>query len=287
MFKTVSNYLSLVKFSHTIFAMPFALVGYSLAVVRDGYPFEWHKLLLVVLCMVFARSAAMAFNRYVDRDFDRSNERTAQREIPSGLVGKRSAMVFIVVSCLAFMACSFMLNWLCFWLSPVALLVILGYSFTKRFTSLCHFVLGLGLSLAPVGAYIAVTGSFSLVPILFSVVVVLWTGGFDILYALQDEGFDKSQKLHSIPVAFGQRHAMLISNVAHVVTALLVVFVGLVSGFHPVYWVGAALFIGLLYYQHRLVKPGDISKVTMAFATMNGVGSVLYGAVTIASFFLG
>jgi 4-hydroxybenzoate polyprenyltransferase len=280
---TITSFLSLIKFSHTIFAMPFALVGYSLAVFLEKNHFSWYKLLLVVLCMVFARSAAMAFNRYIDRAFDKLNTRTAQREIPAGVISARSALFFVIASSMAFITCSLLLNRLCFYLSPVALVVILGYSLTKRFTALCHFVLGLGLSLAPVGAYIAVTGHFSLVPVLFSLVVITWTGGFDILYALQDESFDKSQSLHSIPVAFGRKHALLISIGAHVVTALLVLGIGFIAPLHYIYWPGALIFISLLAYQHSLVKPDDISKVTIAFATTNGLASLVFGIFTIIS----
>ena len=184
------------------------------------------------------------------------------------------------------MACSWLLNPLCFFLSPVALIVILGYSLTKRFTSLCHFVLGLGLSLAPIGAYIAVTGHFALVPVIFSFIVLFWTGGFDILYALQDESFDKSHSLYSIPAAVGRRYAMSISNVAHVATAILVIAVGFIASFPWLYWIGAFIFITLLYYQHSLVKPNDISKVNLAFATSNGIASVIFGTITILSFVL-
>jgi len=279
-----SNYLSLIKFSHTIFAMPFALVGFSLAVLHEHRVFQWQKLLLVIGCMVFARSAAMAFNRYIDRQFDGQNERTASREIPSGKISPTAALSFIILSSLAFMTCTYFLNLTCFFLSPVALIVILGYSLTKRFTALCHFVLGLGLSLAPIGAYLAVTGSFAILPVIFSFVVLFWTGGFDILYALQDENFDKTQSLFSVPSRFGRVHAMAISNTVHIMTGLLVILAGYFGSFNVIYWIGAACFLFMLYYQHSLVKPNDISKVNLAFATTNGLASVVFGAITIASF---
>jgi 4-hydroxybenzoate polyprenyltransferase len=226
----VKNYLSLIKFSHTIFAMPFALIGFSIGLDALGLLYsegvgQWNlnttvgwvkdlngetwkgigiKFLLVLGCMVFARSAAMAFNRYLDRKFDAKNPRTAVREIPSGIVTPKNALIFTIASCLLFIACCFFINKLCFYLSPVALAVVLGYSYTKRFTPLCHLILGLGLSLAPIGAYLAVTGSFSLLPILFSLAVLFWVSGFDIIYALQDEEFDRSQQLYSIHAWFGK-----------------------------------------------------------------------------------
>ncbi|HEX6914474.1 MAG TPA: UbiA-like polyprenyltransferase, partial [Chitinophagaceae bacterium] len=204
---TFKNYLSLVKFSHTIFAMPFALIGFVLAarplffqLYADRYrEYEisgaanrdvWFTLLLVILCMVFARSAAMAFNRYLDRSFDAKNPRTAIREIPRGVISANHALLFTIACCLLFVACCYLLNTAVLALSPVALFVILFYSYTKRFTSLCHLVLGLGLSLAPIGAYLAVTAHFDLLPILFSFTVLFWVSGFDIIYSLQDEEFD-------------------------------------------------------------------------------------------------
>jgi 4-hydroxybenzoate polyprenyltransferase len=222
---SVKNYLSLIKFSHTIFAMPFALIGFTLAwnllhwsTSSDVpgwnvniYPAglsstipvsfnEWViRFLLVVLCMVFARSAAMAFNRFLDRRFDALNPRTAIREIPKGIISPRNALFFTILSCILFVATTFFINPICFFLSPVALAVVLGYSYTKRFTPLCHIILGLGLSLAPIGAYLAVTGMFAVLPVLFSFAVLFWVSGFDIIYALKDVDFDRSQKLYSIP----------------------------------------------------------------------------------------
>jgi 4-hydroxybenzoate polyprenyltransferase len=200
----LKNYLSLIKFSHTIFALPFALVGYISGSVIQGAGFDMKTLLLVILCMLFARSAAMAFNRWLDKDIDAKNPRTIIREIPAGIVKANSALIFVIISSILFILCTWFINPLCFWLSPIALMVILGYSFTKRFTSLCHIVLGLGLSLAPVGAYLAVTGSFALPPVLIGLSVLFWVAGFDIIYALQDEEFDKENKLFSIPVSFGR-----------------------------------------------------------------------------------
>lgn len=277
------NYLSLIKFSHTVFALPFALIGFCLATLYEQYTFEWHLLIKMLLCMVFARSAAMAFNRYLDRDIDAKNPRTAKREIPAGVINANNALWFIILNCALFVATCWFINTLVFYLSFVALFVILFYSYTKRFTALCHLVLGVGLSLAPIGAYLVVTGFFSWLPIIFSVIVFTWVSGFDIIYALQDEDFDRSQKLHSIPAALGIRKALGVSTLLHIVSAALVILAGLLASFTWIYWVGAAIFIGLLGYQHTLVKPNDLSKVNIAFMTTNGIGSIVFAIFTILS----
>jgi 4-hydroxybenzoate polyprenyltransferase len=283
---TVKNYLSLIKFSHTIFAMPFAMIGFFLAVQYEQKPFQLKLLLLVVLCMVFARSAAMAFNRWLDEKFDKLNPRTAQREIPAGIISSRNALVFVLLNCVLFMATTWFINTICFYLSPVALFVILFYSYTKRFTALCHLVLGVGLSLAPIGAYLAVTGYFSWLPLLFSAAVITWVSGFDIIYALQDEGFDRSQQLHSIPTALGTRGALNVSNLLHVLSALSVIAAGYLATFNWLYWVGVLVFISCLVYQHMLVKPNDLSKVNIAFMTMNGIASVVFAVLVIVSLYI-
>lgn len=250
--------------------------------VQIEWNFYTSLLLLVVLCMVFARSAAMAFNRYLDRHFDAQNPRTAIREIPAGIISANSALWFTIIMSLCFIATTWFINTICFALSPVALLVILGYSYTKRFTPLCHFVLGLGLSLAPIGAYLAVTGTFAVVPILFSLIVLFWVSGFDIIYALQDEDFDRQQGLHSVPAALGKPKALLVSRLLHVLVVLLLVTVLLYGGFGVLFAAGVGLFTGLLFYQHRLVTPTDLSKVNLAFFTTNGVASVLFAVLAIA-----
>ncbi|HEY6161210.1 MAG TPA: UbiA-like polyprenyltransferase [Bacteroidia bacterium] len=272
----VGNYLSLIKFSHTIFAMPFALIGFFTAVVLRNFSIDWKLFLYVILCMVFARSAAMAFNRFIDRRFDAANKRTVVREIPSGIITPQNALMFVIINCALFIATTYLINTICFFLSPVALLVILGYSYTKRFTALCHVVLGVGLSLAPIGAWLAVTGKFDLLPVLFSFTVLFWVSGFDIIYALQDDEFDRSQRLHSIPVALGRRGALILSTVFHLISALLVVYAGFLAQFDLWYWIGTSIFIGLLVYQHLLVKPDDLSKVNLAFMTTNGIASVIF-----------
>lgn len=307
---TLRNYLSLIKFSHTIFAMPFAMIGFFLALTTTvgeaqrnlnnsvGWTpdnalllnlqhWEWllAKFALVVLCMVFARSAAMAFNRYLDQNFDAKNPRTAIREIPSGIISPGNALRFVIISSLAFILCTLFINRICFFLSPLALFVILGYSYTKRFTPLCHLILGIGLSLAPIGAYLAVTGTFAVLPILFSLAVVFWVSGFDIIYSLQDEDFDRNEKLYSIPSTVGKRKALRISELLHSCSAFCIVGAGLYGHFNWLYWVGVLIFSGMLIYQHSVVKPNDLSRVNLAFMTANGTASVVFAIFVIADLF--
>ncbi len=322
---TVKNYFSLIKFSHTIFAMPFALIGFFLGFIwRDNnyavsvvpgwhtpiyngnaFPFSDDSLLfkifntennrswliaqyfvLVILCMVFARSAAMAFNRYLDRKFDAKNPRTAIREIPAGVISPQNALAFTIISCILFIVCTYFINRICFYLSPVALAVVLGYSYTKRFTALCHLVLGLGLSLAPIGAYLAVTGQFHWMPLLFSFAVLTWVSGFDIIYALQDVEFDRSQQLYSIPASLGKSKALRISELLHVFSATCVIVAGWLGGFGWLYWIGGVVFCGMLIYQHLLVKPNDLRRVNLAFMTANGIASVVFAIFVIADMFI-
>jgi len=281
----MNKYLSLIKFSHTIFAMPFAFIGFFLA--TKSYEFEWITLLYVVFCMVFARSAAMAFNRYIDRDIDTANPRTAEvREIPNGSIKANSALVFVIINSLLFIATTYFINLLCLALSPVALLIILGYSYTKRFTALCHLMLGLGLALAPIGAYLAVSGEFNIIPLLFSVAVLFWVSSFDIIYSLQDQEFDKEQKLHSIPVLIGKKNALNLSNLLHFLTFSVLSIAGLLGGFSLYYWIGFCIFSALLIYQHTLVKHNDLSKINLAFFTTNGIASLIFGAFVIADLLL-
>ena len=279
----LKNYLSLIKFSHTIFALPFALIGFTLAISQRDYTFTWDKLLFVLLCMIFARNAAMAFNRYIDKDVDSENPRTAEiREIPNGTIKANSALLFVIVNCILFLGSAYLLNSLCFLLSPIALLVILGYSYTKRFTALCHLVLGLGLSLSPIGAYLAVTAQFDILPLLFSCIVLFWVSGFDIIYALQDESFDKQFNLHSIPVLLGKKNALHFSRLLHLLTAAMIIFIGMNYFTNStLFWIAASLFILLLVNQHRLVKPHDLSKINLAFFTNNGIASVVFGLLII------
>ena len=272
----IGNYFSLVKFSHTVFAMPFALIGFTLAVSGTEHQFSLRLLVLVLLCMIFARNAAMGFNRLADRKFDSLNPRTDKREIPSGKISAGSAAIFVIINSLLFMVSAGLINRLTLFLAPVALLIILGYSLTKRITFLCHFILGLGLSLAPIGAYISVTGTFNIVPIIYSFIVLTWVSGFDIIYALQDEEFDKDNSLHSIPSHTGRKRALIISVIVHFITFILIVTAGFAGNGNILYWTGALIFSGLLLWQHLLVKPDDLSRVTLAFQTTNGIASILY-----------
>lgn len=281
----IKHYLSLVKFSHTIFALPFACIGFVLA-LQQGHSFSLKLFLLVLACMVTARNSAMAFNRFIDRKFDGLNPRTAVREIPSGIINPGNALFFIIINCVLFVTATWFINSLCFFLSPVALFVILFYSYTKRFTPLCHLVLGCGLALAPIGAYLAVTGEFAWLPLFFSFTVFCWVSGFDIIYALQDEAFDRENKLKSIPVLLGTKGALRFSEVLHAFSIAFVLSAGYIGHFNFLYWIGAGLFSCLVIYQHTLVKPNDLSKVNLAFFTTNGIASVLFAAFTIVSFFI-
>lgn len=272
----LSNYLSLIKFSHTVFALPFAFIGFFLAAQR--YELKWLTFILVILCMVLARSAAMAFNRYLDRDIDLKNPRTAHiREIPNGTINANSALWFVIATSIGFVATTFFINKLCFYLSPLALIVILGYSYTKRFTSWCHIVLGLGLSLSPIGAYLSLSSQFDMEPLLFSLAVLFWVAGFDIIYALQDEEFDKQHQLNSIPVLLGRNKAMLLSKVLHVISFFSLLVVGFYLTLGLFYWIGFMCFGFLLLYQHLIISEDDLSKINISFFTTNGVASLIFG----------
>lgn len=294
--KTIGNYLSLIKFSHTIFALPFALVGFVMGVffLDDGPSAQTgieilvqyakqHPLVFVYIlaCMVFARSSAMAFNRYLDREFDAKNPRTAIREIPRGVISPSSALRFTILNAILFVGAAYLINITCFLLSPIALLVTLGYSYTKRFTSLCHLVLGTGLALAPAGAFIAVTETIDPAVIMLSIAVIGWVSGFDIIYSLQDDHFDAEQGLYSIPSALGRKNALTLSRVLHVISIALIFTAGYIFGFEYLYTIGAVIFSGLLLYQQSIVKPDDLSRVNIAFMTANGIASVIFAIFAI------
>jgi 4-hydroxybenzoate polyprenyltransferase len=281
----MKNYLSLIKFSHTIFALPFAMIGFFLAVWLDGHSFTWHKFLLVVACMVFARSAAMAFNRLVDERYDRLNSRTTMREIPAGIIPATSAALFTICCAVLFILSAYFINPLCFALSPIALLVVLGYSYTKRFTHFSHFFLGLGLALAPIGAYLAVTAEFSALPVLIGASVFFWVSGFDMIYALQDESFDKEQQLYSMAVWAGRKNALIISSFVHFLSIVCLAIAGIYWNFGIWYWAGLLIFTLLLIYQHAIIKVNDISRVNMAFFTTNGVASVIFATFVLIEIF--
>src|SRR5215207_5053120 len=283
----IRKYLSLVKFSHTIFAMPFAMIGFVLGLYNEPTLSNIGiRLLLVLLCMVFARSAAMAFNRWLDKNFDALNPRTAIREIPSGLISSNRALWFVILNSGAFVICTWFINPLCFYLSFVALAVVLGYSYTKRFTPLCHLILGLGLALAPIGAYLAVTGVFHSLPILFSLAVLFWVSGFDIIYALQDVEFDQSQQLYSIPAWLGKERALHVSELLHLLSAAAVVAAGKFGDFGWLYLIGVLIFGSCLVYQHAIIKADDLRRVNLAFMTTNGIASVVFAVFVIADLFL-
>jgi len=274
----MKKYFSLVLFAHTVFAMPFAFIGFFLAISVTGQEFNWIKLLLMVLCMIFARNAAMAFNRYLDRHIDAQNPRTAIRDIPSGKISSNEALIFTIANSILFILTTLLINKLCFYLSPVALAVVLGYSYTKRFTPLCHLILGLGLALAPIGAYLVVAGEFAMLPVYFSLAVLCWVSGFDIIYALQDEEFDRENNLNSIPAWLGKEKALNVSSIFHVMAVVFVTMPYIVSDLSWFYLAGVLFFIILLIYQHQLVKPNDLSKVNRAFFTTNGIASVVFAA---------
>ncbi|MBI2967129.1 MAG: UbiA family prenyltransferase [Bacteroidetes bacterium] len=270
-------WFSLVRFSHTVFALPFAITGFFMAVYYGHQPFSIKIIILVLLCMVFARSAAMGFNRYADRNIDRANPRTSSRELPSGKLSPFAVILFVAANSLFFIACTYFINPLCFYLSPVALSLILLYSYTKRFTVLCHMILGLSLSLSPLGSYISLTGSFDhILPFCFSLIVLLWVSGFDIIYALPDEEFDRTNRIFSIPELFGRRMALVISAILHTVCSIVIILTGITGNFGYLYYTGSILFIFLLLRQHRMLSPADISKVNIAFANTNGLASILF-----------
>jgi len=275
--------MKMIKIEHSIFALPFGLLSAFLA--AGGFP-EPRVLVLVVAAMVAARSAAMAFNRYVDAEIDARNPRTAIRSIPAGRLTRTYALGFIIVSSLLFMLCAWLLNPLAFYLSPLMLVVLLGYSLTKRFTSYCHFVLGLALGLSPLGAWVAVTGAFHWIPVQIGLAVMCWVAGFDIIYACQDIDFDRKEGLSSVPARLGVALSLNLSRLLHVVMVLLISFIGIQTELGWLYWTGVGLVVLCLIYEHSLVWDGDLSKVNIAFFTMNGVVSLIFGVTTIGSVLL-
>ena len=286
----VAKYFHLVKFSHSIFALPFALIGFSLGTIDSSHPPSLRLFFLVVICMVTARNAAMGFNRYLDRDIDAQNIRTQTREIPAGVISPKQALFFIGLNCLLFVLSSYFINKICFVLSPIALILVLGYSYTKRFTALCHLVLGIGLGLAPIGAYLAVTGHFDVKPILLGITVWAWVSGFDIIYALQDEEFDKTNHLYSIPALLGKANGRKVAMLMHFIALVfLCLFIAaLWSSGHIGYIsiLAAAIFSLAIIYQHSIVKIDDLSNINLAFFTSNGVASLIFGAMICFDLFL-
>ncbi len=280
----LGTYLSFVRFSHSVFALPFALVGALLA--WRTRPFAWAQVVWIVICMVSARSAAMSFNRLVDARWDGLNPRTAMREIPRGVMSRKEGVLFVVVSSVVFLYSASRLGSICFSLSPVALAVVFWYSLAKRYTSFTQLFLGLAMAVAPVGGWIAAGGGAGLEPWLLGLAIGLWVGGFDVLYACQDIDFDRRHGLRSIPTRFGVAGAIRISRVMHVATIACMVAIGQVAGLPPLYLVGVAIVCALLIYEQSLVSDSDLSQVKRAF-DLNGYVGIIYFAATALSLYLG
>lgn len=269
----------MIKFEHTVFALPFAVM--SAFIAADGFP-SLSKLGWILVAMVGARSCAMAFNRLADAEIDSRNPRTAMRAIPAGLITKGAVWGFTIVSAGLLVFAAWRLNPLAFALSPVALAVIMGYSYTKRFTALSHFWLGLALSISPVGAWIAIQGNFAVPPIVLCLVVLLWTAGFDIIYACQDVNFDRKHGLRSIPAKLGIRWALWLSSALHVIAVLLLLSIPLLVELGLFYYIGIGIVVLIFIYEHAIVKPTDLSRVNLAFFTLNGMISLVLMALSIA-----
>jgi len=268
----------MIKFSHSIFALPFALTSVALAV--QGPP-PWRKLFWILIAMVGARSAAMGFNRLADQALDAQNPRTAARELPAGRLARAEVWGFVLGALAAFVLAAAMLNPLCLALSPLAIAIVLGYSYTKRFTALSHVFLGLALAIAPVGAWLAIRGAFAAAPLVLGLAVLLWVAGFDVIYACQDVEFDRSIGLHSLPARFGAGRALLLARAMHALAVLLLASLYLLVPLHPLYLGGVVLVALLLGYEHSLVRPGDLSRIDAAFFTANAWVSVGYFACTL------
>jgi 4-hydroxybenzoate polyprenyltransferase len=275
--------LEMIKFEHTVFALPFAIM--SAFIAEEGLP-PLTKLGWILVAMVGARSCAMAFNRLADAEIDSQNPRTATRAIPAGLITKGAVWFFTLVSAGLLVCAAWRLNPLAFALSPVALAVIMGYSFTKRFTALSHLWLGLALSISPVGAWIAIKGQFDWTPIILCCVVLLWTAGFDIIYACQDVNFDRKHGLHSIPARIGIRWALWVSSALHVIAVLLLFGIPLLTELGLFYYIGVGIVVLIFIYEHAIVKPHDLSRVNLAFFTLNGMISLVLMALSIADILL-
>lgn len=279
----IKVFLDMIKFPHTIFALPFALT--SAVIASSGIP-EFKKLFWIIVAMVGARTGAMSFNRLVDMHIDAKNPRTKDRPLPKGLISKEAVIFYIIISFLLLIFSAYMLNKLCFYLSPIAIIILTGYSLTKRFTHYSHIVLGLALAGAPLGAWIAIKGEVDVLPIILSLAVLFWVAGFDILYALQDYEFDRKEGLHSIPVKFGIKKSILISRVFHILMVFLLIFIYYLASLSVIYLVGLAIISALLVYEHSLVKENDLSKLDIAFFNMNGYISVLFFIFTTIDVYL-
>lgn len=284
MLTLIRTYASFIRFSHSVFALPFALVGALLAAME--HPVTWTRVGWIVLAMVTARSAAMSFNRIVDAHFDALNPRTAMREIPAGRLSRAQAIAFCVITSAAFVAVTYPLGMLCFVLSPVALAIVFWYSLAKRVTSYTQLFLGLAMAVAPVGGWIAAGGGLAWAPVLLAIAIGTWVGGFDVLYACQDVDFDRSHGLRSIPVRFGVPHSLTISRLLHVITIIALATLGIVRPLGPIYFGGVVGVAILLAYEQSLVKADDLSKVKQAF-DLNGYVGFLYLLTTGAAVYFG
>jgi 4-hydroxybenzoate polyprenyltransferase len=273
-------YGRMVKFSHSVFALPFALASATLAVAG---PPPWRALFWIVVAMVGARSAAMGFNRLADHQIDARNPRTASRELPRGVLRRAEVWAFVLLSAAALVLAAARLNPLCLALSPVALLLVFGYSYTKRFTSFSHLFLGLALAIAPVGAWLAIRGEFAPAPVVLGLGVLCWVAGFDTIYACQDVAFDREEGLHSLPARLGVARALLVARVLHAAAVVLLGAVYALAPLHPVYLAGVAGVAALLLYEHSLVHADDLSRVDAAFFAVNGWISLGYLAFTVAA----
>lgn len=282
----IKKWSSLVKISHLVFSLPFAIIGFALAFNLYAPAIDWWFLLYIILAVFFARNAAMAFNRIVDSEFDVKNDRTKNREIPQKIISKSKAYFFVGMNSMLFILVSFFINVLCFKLSFLALIIILSYSLLKRFTWLCHYFLGLSLAISPMGAYLSISGKFDFVPMILSLSVLFWVSSFDILYALQDEEFDRENNLHSVPQAFGRRKALWISRIGHFISAFLLFYVGYLIQAGVFFYIGLGIFSIILFYEQFIVKPNDISKVNLAFATLNGFAGIIFATFSLLDLFL-
>ena len=278
---TIKTWGRMVKFSHSVFALPFALTGAALAAARYGI--TWRQVVWIVVAMIAARNAAMGFNRLVDHAIDARNPRTAGRELPRGAVSRPAVWVFTGALAALFVFASLRLNTLCGALSPLALLIVFSYSLTKRVTWGSHLVLGLSLAIAPVGGWLAIAGRFAPVPLLLAAAVVFWVAGFDTIYACQDVAFDRREGLFSIPARFGVPRALTLARAFHLLALAAMVGVGVAGGLHGIYWIGLVLVAGVLVAEHRLVRADDLSRVGIAFLNANGLISILYFGVVLAA----
>jgi 4-hydroxybenzoate polyprenyltransferase len=283
---TIRSFLELIRFSHTVFALPFAL--FSAALAWREAPFRWRDLLGILVCMVFARSAAMAFNRLIDRDIDAANPRTAKRHLPAGLIGIRATVLFTVICSLGFIAATaiFLPNRWPLILSGPVLLFLLGYSYAKRFTSWCHYWLSAALMLAPIAAWIAIRGNIAWPPVLLAAVVFFWVGGFDIIYAAQDADFDRERKLHSLPARLGVSRALKLAAFSHFLAILCLLALWSVAHLGTLFLIGVLAVAALLIYEHSIVRADDLSRVNVAFFQVNAVISLGLLAVGLADLWI-